>query len=172
MIFDNYLTEAADMDIEPVVEGEEAMELEQSEGEEEGVEENKGENIPEQPTEPALVQPEQAAETAEDTEQVAKPVPFLPRNKEELECLIKHIQDTVVVNILPKLHRLIVAKVRSWHWKGSLQAGAATVRVEVVLERALVKCNIFKKKKKDKTGERLPEKTKEASSHLACHQDC
>uniref|UniRef100_A0A8B9R5P8 UTP20 small subunit processome component n=1 Tax=Anas platyrhynchos TaxID=8839 RepID=A0A8B9R5P8_ANAPL len=94
----------------PVVEGEEAMELEQSEGEEEGVEENKGENIPEQSTEPALVQPEQAAETAEDTEQVAKPVPFLPRNKEELECLIKHIQDTVVVNILPKLHRLIVVK--------------------------------------------------------------
>uniref|UniRef100_A0A8B9R1B4 UTP20 small subunit processome component n=1 Tax=Anas platyrhynchos TaxID=8839 RepID=A0A8B9R1B4_ANAPL len=93
--------------------GEEAMELEQSEGEEEGVEENKGENIPEQSTEPALVQPEQAAETAEDTEQVAKPVPFLPRNKEELECLIKHIQDTVVVNILPKLHRLIVAKVRN-----------------------------------------------------------
>uniref|UniRef100_A0A8C3GEN4 UTP20 small subunit processome component n=1 Tax=Cairina moschata TaxID=8855 RepID=A0A8C3GEN4_CAIMO len=93
--------------------GEEAMELEQSEGEEEGVEENKGENIPKQPTEPALVQPEQAAETAEDTEQVAKPVPFLPRNKEELECLIKHIQDTVVVNILPKLHRLIVAKVRN-----------------------------------------------------------
>ncbi|XP_047917180.2 small subunit processome component 20 homolog [Anser cygnoides] len=104
--------EAADMDIEPVVEGEEAMELEQSEEEEERVEENKGENIPEEPKEPALVQPEQAAETAEDTEQVAKPVSFLPRNKEELECLIKHIQDTVVVNILPKLHRCIVAKVK------------------------------------------------------------
>lgn len=44
--------------------------------------------------------------------------------------------------------------------------------VEVILERALVKCNIFKKKKKDTTGERLPEKMKEASSHLACHQDC
>lgn len=105
----NYLTEAAVMDLEPAVEAE-AMELEQSEGEEEVVEEKKGKNLPEQPAEP-----EQAAETSEDAEQVTKPVSFLPRNKEELECLIKHIQDTVTVNILPKLHRCIVAKVRSWH---------------------------------------------------------
>ncbi|NXL92133.1 UTP20 protein, partial [Alectura lathami] len=104
--------EAAAMDLEPVVEGEEAMELEQSEGEEEVVEENKGENLPEEPSEPGLVLPEQAAEKPENTEQVAKPVSFLPRNKEELECLIKHIQDTVIVNILPKLHRCIVAKVK------------------------------------------------------------
>lgn len=98
------------MDLEPVVEAEEAMELEQSEGEEEVVEEKKGKNLPEAPAEP-----EQAAETSECAEQVTKPVSFLPRNKEELECLIKHIQDTVTVNILPKLHRCIVAKVRSWH---------------------------------------------------------
>uniref|UniRef100_A0A672UNL4 UTP20 small subunit processome component n=1 Tax=Strigops habroptila TaxID=2489341 RepID=A0A672UNL4_STRHB len=91
----------------PAVEAEEAMELEQSEGEEEVVEEKKGKNLPEQPAEP-----EQAAETSEDAEQVTKPVSFLPRNKEELECLIKHIQDTVTVNILPKLHRCIVAKVK------------------------------------------------------------
>uniref|UniRef100_A0A8D0EWH1 UTP20 small subunit processome component n=1 Tax=Strix occidentalis caurina TaxID=311401 RepID=A0A8D0EWH1_STROC len=86
---------------------EEAMELEQSEGKEEVVEEKKGKNLPEEPPEP-----EQAAETSEDAEQVTKPLCFLPRNKEELECLIKHIQDTVTVNILPKLHRCIVAKVK------------------------------------------------------------
>uniref|UniRef100_A0A8C0AVP8 UTP20 small subunit processome component n=1 Tax=Buteo japonicus TaxID=224669 RepID=A0A8C0AVP8_9AVES len=86
---------------------EEAMELEQSEGEEEVIEEKKGKNLPEEPAEP-----KQAAETSEDAEQVTKPVSFLPRNKEELECLIKHIQETVTVNILPKLHRCIVAKVK------------------------------------------------------------
>uniref|UniRef100_A0A803XPU0 UTP20 small subunit processome component n=1 Tax=Meleagris gallopavo TaxID=9103 RepID=A0A803XPU0_MELGA len=82
------------------------------EGEEEVVEEDKKENIPEEPAEPELVLPEKTAETPENTQQVAKPVSFLPRNKEELECLIKHIQDTVIVNILPKLHRCIVAKVK------------------------------------------------------------
>lgn len=100
------------MDLEPVVEAEEAMELEQSEGEEEEVEEKNGKNLSEKPAEP-----EQAAENAE---QVSKPVSFLPRNKEELQCLIKHIQETVTVNILPKLHRCIVAKVRSWHLKSLL----------------------------------------------------
>uniref|UniRef100_A0A663MTT8 UTP20 small subunit processome component n=1 Tax=Athene cunicularia TaxID=194338 RepID=A0A663MTT8_ATHCN len=90
-----------------VVEAEEAMELEQSEGKEEVVEEKKGKNLPEEPAEP-----QQADETSEDADQVTKPVCFLPRNKEELECLIKHIQDTVTVNILPKLHRCIVAKVK------------------------------------------------------------
>ncbi|POI36058.1 hypothetical protein CIB84_000191 [Bambusicola thoracicus] len=104
--------EATAMDLEPEVEGEEGMELEQSEGEEEVVEEDKRENIREETAEPELVLPEKAAETPENTEQVAKPVSFLPRNKEELECLIKHIQDTVIVNILPKLHRCIVAKVK------------------------------------------------------------
>ncbi|KAM9389678.1 small subunit processome component 20 homolog [Phaethornis superciliosus] len=99
--------EATAMDLDPVVEGEEAMELEQSEGEEEVAEENKGKNLPEEPAEP-----EQAAQTSEDAEQVTKPVSFLPRNKEELESLIKHIQDTVTVNILPKLHRCIIAKVK------------------------------------------------------------
>ncbi|XP_075285568.1 small subunit processome component 20 homolog [Opisthocomus hoazin] len=99
--------EAAAMDLEPVVEAEEAMELEQSEGEEELVEEKKEKNLLEEPAEP-----EQAAETSEDAEQVTKSVSFLPRNKEELECLIKHIQDTVTINILPKLHRCIVAKVK------------------------------------------------------------
>lgn len=126
--FDNYLTEAAAMDLEPVVEAEEAMELEQSEGEEEVIEEKKGKNLPEEPAEP-----KQAAETSEDAEQVTKPVSFLPRNKEELECLIKHIQETVTVNILPKLHRCIVAKVRNWHWKDVLQACAATINVGVLL---------------------------------------
>uniref|UniRef100_A0A8B9NWC6 UTP20 small subunit processome component n=1 Tax=Apteryx owenii TaxID=8824 RepID=A0A8B9NWC6_APTOW len=92
--------------------GEEAMELEQSEGEEEMVEENKEENLPEELAEPVPVLPDQAAETSEDAEQVTKTVSFLPRNKEELECLIKHIQDTVTSNILPKLHRCIVAKVK------------------------------------------------------------
>ncbi|KAM6301905.1 small subunit processome component 20 homolog isoform 2-T2 [Podargus strigoides] len=99
--------EATAMDLEPVVEGEEALELEQSEGEEEVVEENKGKSLPEEPAEP-----KQEAETSEDAEQVTKPVSFLPRNREELECLIRHIQDTVTVSILPKLHRCIVAKVK------------------------------------------------------------
>ncbi|KAM8820065.1 small subunit processome component 20 homolog [Eudromia elegans] len=99
---------AAAMDLEPVMEGEEAMELEQSDGEEE----KKGEDPPEEPAEPAPVLPEQGAETAEDTKQVTKTVSFLPRNKEELECLIKHIQETVTCNILPKLHRCLVAKVK------------------------------------------------------------
>uniref|UniRef100_A0A8C4U4T8 UTP20 small subunit processome component n=1 Tax=Falco tinnunculus TaxID=100819 RepID=A0A8C4U4T8_FALTI len=90
-----------------MVENEEGMELEQSEGEEEVTEERKEKNLPEE-----LAEPEQAAETPEDAEQVTKPVSFLPQNKEELECLIKHIQDTVTVNILPKLHRCIVAKVK------------------------------------------------------------
>lgn len=143
--FNNYSTEAAAMDLEPEVEGEEGMELEQSEAEEEVVEEDKRENIREETAEPELVLPEKAAETPENTEQVAKPVSFLPRNKEELECLIKHIQDTVIVNILPKLHRCIVAKVRSWHWKGCLLTYAATLRVGVVLERALLKCSALKK---------------------------
>lgn len=100
------------------------MELEQSELEEEVVEEKKGKNLPEE-----LAEPHPAAETSEDAEQVTKTVSFLPRNKEELECLIKHIQDTVTVNILPKLHRCIVAKVRSCHWKGVLQACAVTIKV-------------------------------------------
>uniref|UniRef100_A0A8B9S342 UTP20 small subunit processome component n=1 Tax=Apteryx owenii TaxID=8824 RepID=A0A8B9S342_APTOW len=94
------------------IEHQEAMELEQSEGEEEMVEENKEENLPEELAEPVPVLPDQAAETSEDAEQVTKTVSFLPRNKEELECLIKHIQDTVTSNILPKLHRCIVAKVK------------------------------------------------------------
>ncbi|XP_071408091.1 small subunit processome component 20 homolog [Pithys albifrons albifrons] len=99
--------ETAAVDHEPVVEAEEAMELEQSEGEEEADEEKNEKNPSEKPAEP-----EQAAETSESAEQVTKPVSFLPRNKEELDCLIKHIQDTVTVNILPKLHRCIVAKVK------------------------------------------------------------
>uniref|UniRef100_A0A8C5X7Q8 UTP20 small subunit processome component n=1 Tax=Malurus cyaneus samueli TaxID=2593467 RepID=A0A8C5X7Q8_9PASS len=99
--------EAAAMDLDPVVEAEEAMELEQSEGEEEEVEEKNGKNLSEKPAES-----EQAAKPSENAEQVMKPVSFLPRNKEELECLIKHIHETVTVNILPKLHRCIVAKVK------------------------------------------------------------
>ncbi|KAJ7404618.1 Small subunit processome component 20 like protein [Willisornis vidua] len=99
--------ETAAVDHEPVVEAEEAMELEQSEGEEEAHEEKNEKNLSEKPAEP-----EQAAETSESAKQVTKPVSFLPRNKEELDCLIKHIQDTVTVNILPKLHRCIVAKVK------------------------------------------------------------
>ncbi|XP_062441952.1 small subunit processome component 20 homolog [Rhea pennata] len=103
---------AASMDPELAIEGEEAMELEQSAGEEEMTVENKGEDLPEEQGEPVPVLPEQSAETSEDAEQVTKAVSLLPRNKEELECLIKHIQDTVTSNILPKLHRCIVAKVK------------------------------------------------------------
>ncbi|XP_053572968.1 small subunit processome component 20 homolog [Bombina bombina] len=40
-------------------------------------------------------------------------VTSLPRNKEELESLIKHIQETVTSNLIPKLQKCLDAKVKS-----------------------------------------------------------
>ncbi|XP_059834550.1 small subunit processome component 20 homolog [Hypanus sabinus] len=42
---------------------------------------------------------------------VKKPVTFQPRSNQELEDLIKHIQDTVTENFLPKLQKCLIAKV-------------------------------------------------------------
>lgn len=104
------------MDIEQGAENEEAMEMEQSEGEEEPAEEEKAQNIPEDggnQNDPAQIQPEQAVtRESEGIQKVVTSISSLPRNKEELECLIKHIQETVIENILPKLRRCLAAKVR------------------------------------------------------------
>ncbi|KYO17523.1 small subunit processome component 20-like protein [Alligator mississippiensis] len=104
------------MDIEQGAENEEAMEMEQSEGEEEPAEEEKAQNIPEDggnQNDPAQIQPEQAVtRESEGIQKVVTSISSLPRNKEELECLIKHIQETVIENILPKLRRCLAAKVK------------------------------------------------------------
>lgn len=50
----------------------------------------------------------------EDCQKTTKAIFVLPRSKEELECLIKHIQETVTGNILPKLNRCLIAKVNFW----------------------------------------------------------
>ncbi|XP_062913663.1 small subunit processome component 20 homolog [Mobula hypostoma] len=42
---------------------------------------------------------------------VKKPVTFQPRSNQELEDLIKHIQDTVTENFLPRLQKCLIAKV-------------------------------------------------------------
>lgn len=67
----------------------------------------------EETTEESVTQPEQgeAVGLSKGT-QVKKQIPFLPRNKEELECLIQHIQETVTGNILPKLQKCLAAKVK------------------------------------------------------------
>ncbi|CAM4466104.1 unnamed protein product [Lepidochelys olivacea] len=106
--------DAEAMDAEEAAENE-AMELEQSEGEEEA-EGDKSKNLPEDSEKqgnPALIQHEQAGTgESEETQKATKSISSLPRNKEELECLIEHIQGTVTGSILPKLHRCLAAKVK------------------------------------------------------------
>ncbi|XP_054845011.1 small subunit processome component 20 homolog [Eublepharis macularius] len=98
------------MDADPEVEIEE---MEMSDGEE-GQETNK--NLSEdadKQKEPTGSLPDQSANREnENCQKTTKPISFLPRSKEELECLIKHIQETVTGNILPKLHRCLIAKVK------------------------------------------------------------
>lgn len=101
------------MDVEPAG-GNPEMETELSDGEE-GQEGSKDllEGGDEQ-KEPLASLPDQPAiEKAEDSPKATKAISFLPRNKEELESLMKHIQETVSGNILPKLHRCLIAKVLS-----------------------------------------------------------
>ncbi|XP_042326453.1 small subunit processome component 20 homolog isoform X2 [Sceloporus undulatus] len=103
------------MDVEPEAENE-AMEIELSDGEE-GPESRKdlSEAASEQKDSVANEQkdPEQLTyEEAEESQKATKVVSFLPKNKDELECLIIHIQETVTNNILPKLHRCLIAKVK------------------------------------------------------------
>ncbi|KAM4676012.1 small subunit processome component 20 homolog [Discoglossus pictus] len=55
---------------------------------------------------------ETAAAKQETGQKVNKTVNSLPRNKEELESLIKHIQETVTNNIIPKLQKCLDAKIK------------------------------------------------------------
>ncbi|XP_048356593.1 small subunit processome component 20 homolog isoform X1 [Sphaerodactylus townsendi] len=100
------------MDAEPEVENE-VMEVELSDGEE-GQETSK--NLPvnaDQLKELTGPLPDQPANREnEDCQKTTKAISILPRSKEELECLIKHIQETVTGNILPKLRRCLTAKVK------------------------------------------------------------
>ncbi|XP_026548510.1 small subunit processome component 20 homolog [Notechis scutatus] len=100
------------VDINPEVENE-AMEVELSGGEEESQKTSKEQSCTNEEKVYAESRSDQPAnEEDEDFKKVTKPPSFLPRNKEELECLIKHIQQTVTGNILPKLHRCLIAKVK------------------------------------------------------------
>uniref|UniRef100_A0A8C4VGI6 UTP20 small subunit processome component n=1 Tax=Gopherus evgoodei TaxID=1825980 RepID=A0A8C4VGI6_9SAUR len=96
----------------------EAKELDQKEEEEEEeAEGEKSKNLledSEKQRDPALIQHELAGTgESEETQKATKSISFLPRNKEELECLIEYIQRTVTDSILPKLHRCLAAKVKS-----------------------------------------------------------
>ncbi|XP_032077159.1 small subunit processome component 20 homolog [Thamnophis elegans] len=100
------------MDINPEVENE-TMEVELSDGEEESEKTSKEQSCVNEQKVCAESRTDQPAnEEDENFQKVTKPPSFLPRNKEELECLIKHIQETVTGNILPKLHRCLIAKVK------------------------------------------------------------
>ncbi|XP_053108089.1 small subunit processome component 20 homolog isoform X2 [Hemicordylus capensis] len=106
----NEETEVMDDDLEAE---NEAMEMDLSDGEG-GQKSNKvlAEDIAKE-KETAAPLPNQSAEgEAEDSQKATKPMSSLPRNTEELQCLIKHIQETVTGNILPKLHRCLIAKVK------------------------------------------------------------
>ncbi|XP_075456776.1 small subunit processome component 20 homolog [Ascaphus truei] len=100
--------EESNMDTEHMVE-DEAMELEHEEEEQkEGTEmtpldnENINNAITEIPS-----------GELEDSQKVNKSFHSLPRNKEELASLIKHIQETVSGSIIPKLQKCLDAKVKS-----------------------------------------------------------
>ncbi|GCB68829.1 hypothetical protein scyTo_0000958 [Scyliorhinus torazame] len=54
---------------------------------------------------------EDAADKNIPTKEAKKPVASQPKNKQELENLIEHIQTTVTNNILPKLQKCLIAKV-------------------------------------------------------------
>ncbi|KAH0616783.1 hypothetical protein JD844_028173, partial [Phrynosoma platyrhinos] len=100
------------MDVEPDVENE-AMEMELSDGEESPESHKDLYEAASKQKDSVASEPEQPAhEEAGESEKVTKAISFLPKNKEELECLIIHIQETVTNNILPKLHRCLIAKVK------------------------------------------------------------
>ncbi|KAJ6656317.1 hypothetical protein lerEdw1_003820 [Lerista edwardsae] len=104
--------EAEAMDAEPEVENE-AMETELSDGEEDQAASMELSNDIDQPKEAAASLPVQpAGGGVEDSQKVPKPISFLCRNKEQLQILIRHIQETVTGSILPKLKRCLTAKVK------------------------------------------------------------
>ncbi|XP_067906298.1 small subunit processome component 20 homolog isoform X2 [Heterodontus francisci] len=53
-----------------------------------------------------------AAEEGVPMKEVKKPLASQPRNKQDLESLIQHIQGTVTNSILPKLQKCLIAKVK------------------------------------------------------------
>ncbi|XP_069485978.1 small subunit processome component 20 homolog [Ambystoma mexicanum] len=83
------------------------MELEANDDEEMEEETEQPENPLEEPCETAETEQGVVADVS-----VKKQIPLLPRNKEELECLIQHIQETITGNILPKLQKCLAAKVK------------------------------------------------------------
>ncbi|XP_015276790.1 PREDICTED: small subunit processome component 20 homolog [Gekko japonicus] len=100
------------MDAETEVENE-AMEMELSDGEQG---QHTSENLPEDADKRKELSgslPNQSVNIEnENCQKTTKAISILPRNKEELECLIKNIQETVTGNILPKMHRCLIAKVQ------------------------------------------------------------
>ncbi|XP_061495457.1 small subunit processome component 20 homolog isoform X2 [Rhineura floridana] len=98
------------MDVETEVENE-AMEMEPSDGEEQETTKDLSEDVREQ-KEPSPLPGHAVKEEAEGSRKALRPISFLPRNKKELKFLINHIQETVNGNILPKLHKCFIAKVK------------------------------------------------------------
>lgn len=99
------------MDAETKVENE-AMEMELSDGEEgQDISENLSEDADKQNELPGSLTDQSGNQESEESQKTTKTISILPKSKEELECLIKHIQETVTGNILPKLHRCLIAKV-------------------------------------------------------------
>ncbi|XP_066490771.1 small subunit processome component 20 homolog [Tiliqua scincoides] len=104
--------EAEAIDAEPEVENE-AMETELSDGEEDqetGIELSSDTNKPKEAASSVPDQP--ASGDVENSQEAKKPIFFLCRNKEQLQFLIRHIQETVTGSILPKLKRCLTAKVK------------------------------------------------------------
>ncbi|XP_051886024.1 small subunit processome component 20 homolog isoform X2 [Pristis pectinata] len=105
--------EAVQTTKDAVAGGEEAMELEgvteamELEGAIEEEKEEAAEGLDEEGTAPAGAAGECVPAKVEK-----KPVVFQPRSKEELENLIKHIQNTVTDDFLPKLQKCLIAKVK------------------------------------------------------------
>nr|XP_056703398.1 small subunit processome component 20 homolog [Euleptes europaea] len=99
------------MDAEPEMENE-VTEMELSDGEGQETIKNLSEDADKQKGPTGSLSDQSANRENEDCQETTKAISILPRSKEELECLIKHIQETVTGNILPKLHRCIIAKVK------------------------------------------------------------
>ncbi|XP_038612128.1 small subunit processome component 20 homolog [Tachyglossus aculeatus] len=107
---------AMEVDELPETEGMEVEPNDEEENEKENKEEDKtssrAENS-EKLEDPVPTQPEKtAAEQIQATKNVPKCISSLPRNKEELEGLIKHIRAALTENILPKLHKCLAAKTK------------------------------------------------------------
>ncbi|XP_060101236.1 small subunit processome component 20 homolog [Heteronotia binoei] len=99
------------MDAQTEVENE-AMEVELSDGEGQDISRNFSEDADKQKELSGSLPNQFGNRENEDCGKTTKAISHLLRSKEELECLIKHIQETVTGNILPKLQRCLTAKVK------------------------------------------------------------